>query len=149
MTPEELKATFHVEHHGDVPEYEVVHPQAATPYSKYQADNIGPPENQTDIWSVLSLLKKPQVPGKEWEPDRRRPDNLDDIEEDEEEKTLRKSMNLDAFGRKLQLRLKETTGLFGKGVRMWETLQNGSMANGVDFRELPQVRVLFKDSRTS
>lgn len=141
MTPDELKATFHVDRHENVPEYEVVHPQPATPYSKYQADNIGPPDNLTDIWAVLSQLSK-KSRETEWEPDRRGPDNIEDIEE-EDEKGEKKFVNLDAFGKKLQLRLQETTGLFKKGVRMWETLQNGSMANGVDFKELPQVDDFF------
>jgi len=155
MSSEELRNVFHVDRHDLVPEYEVVMVHAATPYMSYQEDNIGPPktnpnilkkkdlttpksENKvkiSDIWSVLSELSKKKG-DPDWEKSRRRPDNIDEIEEAEEHDRV---MKLSAFGKDLELKLKKTSGLFGKGIRMWETLSNSSNTHGIEYRELPQV----------
>lgn len=158
MSSEDLRNVFHVDRHELVPEYEVVTVHAATPYVSYQEDNIGPPkvtpavlkkkdlpsksENKvkiSDIWSVLSELSKKKT-DPEWEKSRRGPDNVEDIEETDDHD---KVMKLSAFGKDLELKLKKTSGLFGKGIRMWETHVNSSNVHGIDYRELPQVRFIF------
>ncbi|KAL0277732.1 UNVERIFIED_CONTAM: hypothetical protein PYX00_004918 [Menopon gallinae] len=141
MSPDELRKVFHVDRHELVPEYEVVMVHAATPYMSYQEDNIGPPSPDAakdgkaavaDIWSVLSELsrKKDDI-----EKTRRGPDNVEDIEEVHD-----RVMKFSAFGKDLELKLKKTSGLFGKGIRMWETLSNSSNVHGIEYRELPQEK---------
>lgn len=153
MSSEELKRVFHVDRHDLVPEYEVVTVRATTPYTSYKEDNIGPPNmsiiqkkdnltnyndnkvNISDIWSVLSEVSQRNF-DPELEKTRRRPDNVEDIEETGDHD---KVMKLSAFGKNLELKLKKTSGLFGKGIRMWETLGNSSNVHGIEYRELPQV----------
>lgn len=157
MSSEELKRVFHVDRHDLVPEYEVVMVHAATPYTSYKEDNIGPPNvsiihkqgnhtnnsdvnvNISDIWSVLSEISKKNI-DHDLEKSRRRPDNVEDIEETEDHD---KVMKLSAFGKNLELKLKKTSGLLGKGIRMWETLSNSSNIHGIEYRELPQVSKHF------
>ncbi|KAK6632918.1 hypothetical protein RUM43_012661 [Polyplax serrata] len=170
MSSEELKRVFHVDRHDLVPEYEVVMVHAATPYTSYKEDNIGPPNvgivhrlgnttrsytknsdksrssnstsstdaNLSDIWSVLSEVSRKNI-NFDLEKSRRGPDNIEDIEETEDHKV----MKLSAFGKDLELKLKKTSGLFGKGIRMWETLSNSSNVHGIEYRELPQVGFLL------
>ena len=168
MSSEELQRVFHVDRHDLVPEYEVVTVHAATPYTSYKEDNIGPPnlsiiqkrdnfttnsdsnKNISDIWSGLSDTSRnknadQQLPYDPLEKFRRRPDNLDEIEEtdgDDDNNNNNKHdkvMKLSAFGKDLELKLKKISGLFGKGIRMWETLSNASNVHGIEYRELPQV----------
>lgn len=140
MSPDELRKVFHVDRHELVPEYEVVTVHAATPYTSYQEDNIGPPSGDAarsgkvpiaDIWSVLSEFSKKD----DLEKTRRGPDNVEEIEEEAHDRVMKFS----AFGKDLELKLKKTSGLFGKGIRMWETHGNSSNAHGIEYRELPQV----------
>ncbi|KAI5638410.1 metallo-peptidase family m12B reprolysin-like domain-containing protein [Phthorimaea operculella] len=151
MTADELRHVFHVDHHSQVPEYHLVH------LTHHLARRNIPTSHHTNSHSPTSSKtphEKYQKAKKNWKTETSPPSLLND-EMFIKAKELIKDVDLigdlnstvmpedvhrielEAFGKPLQLNLRKQEGLFKKeGLKMWRALRNESQPHGVDYEEL-------------
>ncbi|XP_049826682.1 A disintegrin and metalloproteinase with thrombospondin motifs 16 isoform X2 [Aethina tumida] len=113
MTIEEIKSTFHVDHHDLVPEYEIVPIQhvrkRSLPYN--ETENL---IDTDDVIKDKKLLKK--------------------------QPNTKTHLKLEAFGKPFNLSLVPTEGLYKKGkLKIWTIEPNATAQHGVEYIELPET----------
>lgn len=161
MTEDELRSTFHVEHHSLVPEYQLIklhhvtkrHVQGAAD-NLYQSTNklagsIYKSKSAHDKLSNLDYRFKNShkfadfnVHGAPPPPSQNNvQDSLEDVEfhDDDIEDGVHK-IKFEAFGKPVELKLKKTEGLFKKtGLQMWTVVGNETEPHGVELIENKEV----------
>ncbi|KAF5298699.1 hypothetical protein FQA39_LY11709 [Lamprigera yunnana] len=119
MTIDEIKSTFHVDHHDLVPEYEIVH-----------IHHIGERsiENSNSLVNTLENEHSSKFTTKEQKTTERvkitdRPANL----------------RLTAFGKDLNLSLTKNSGLLKtNGLKLWTIEPNATAQHGIEYVEIPE-----------
>ncbi|XP_026332792.1 A disintegrin and metalloproteinase with thrombospondin motifs 1 isoform X2 [Hyposmocoma kahamanoa] len=166
MTPAELRHVFHVDHHSQVPEYHLVHlnhhlsrrniPSSHQSNSHHANSGKVPHEKFQKTqknWKTTppSLLNDEMfVKAKEYIKDvdiigdlnntvsvnfGANSSEVSDSASSESDDVHR--IDLEAFGKQMQLNLKKQEGLFKKeGLKMWRTMTNDSQPHGVDYEEM-------------
>ncbi|KAF2881188.1 hypothetical protein ILUMI_25013 [Ignelater luminosus] len=123
MTIDELRSTFHVEHHDLVPEYEVVQIH----HVKRRSIETNHPSNKLEDSSL------------EGETNSKYTKTKDQSKTTETFKDESANLRLKVFGKPLNLSLKRNDGLLKKsGLKLWTVEPNATAQHGVEYVEIPE-----------